>query len=382
MTKLYGVDESEIRKELHRHPELSGEEAETAKRIVGFLEHIPGIAIRKNAGAHGIVAWKRYGKGPMIGFRAELDALPIREKSNQEHRSRNEGKSHACGHDGHMTMLLAMMALLEDQKESRGGVVLHFQSAEETGKGARLMLDSSHMGEVPRVEICFAIHNIPGRDLGKVLYREGSFACASVGARVRIEGRTAHAAHPERAINPLAPALELLDYAQSLPQSEQVDGFALSTPVALIAGEESFGTTPAEALLAITLRAAKTESLEKMMDLFDRRAYDKAEDHEGKIECTFLEYFPATQNAPIQELVRKACHETGLDYEELEAPFRWSEDFGHFAERSPIAMMGLGSGLDQPELHAPNFDFPDALIQKGANLYRELYKSFIESYDA
>lgn len=377
MSNCYGISTSEVRKILHQYPEISGDEQETAARIEIYLSKIEGLRIHKNIGGNGIVAVKKYGPGPAVGFRAELDALPIAEKNDMPHTSRLDGKSHACGHDGHMSMVLELLCQLENSQTQSGSVVLIFQPSEETGEGAAAMVKHIHDQDItiPSMDICFAIHNIPGRALGTVLLRDGAFACASVGVELKLSGRTAHAAHPEDAINPLLIACGLMQFGIDLPKSSTVKGFALCTAISLESGGKTFGTSPGEALLRLTLRADSSKTLEAMCEALEAESRKRAEAAGASTDIAFFEHFPATANTSHSKPAKKAAESIGLHVEDLGDAFRWSEDFAHFDKLCPIFLMGLGSGENQPALHAPNFDFPDDLIPLGAALYHELYKA-------
>ncbi len=377
MSNCYGISISEVRKILHQYPETSGDEKETAARIQTYLQKIEGLSIHDQVGGNGIVAIKKYGPGPALGFRAELDGLPIAEKSEVQHTSKVDGKSHACGHDGHMAMVLELLCMLENSKTKSGTVVLFFQPSEETGEGAAAMVKHIHDHDIaiPSMEICFAIHNIPGRPLGTVLMCEGAFACASVGVQLKLFGKTAHAAHPEDAVNPLLIACALMQFGLDLPKSEDHSGFTLCTAISLESGSKTFGTSPDEALLRLTLRADSSEVLNIMCKAFETECMRKAEAAGAVAEVEFFEHFRATENTRHGQAARQAAENAGLSVEDLDKAFRWSEDFAHFDKLCPIFLIGLGSGIDQPALHAPNFDFPNELIPMGAALYHELYKA-------
>lgn len=377
---IYGKSTIDIRKELHQHPEVSEKEAETAERIAGYLQRIPGIQISSGIGGHGIIASKRYGPGKVIGFRAELDALPIDERNEISYVSQNKGVSHVCGHDGHMAMLLDMLEKLEAEQMERGTAVLFFQPAEETGAGADRMIREIEEGaiEIAIPDLCLGIHNIPGRPIGEVCSKNGVFACGSAGLMARIDGKTAHAAHPEAAVNPLILACELLDYGRGLPAHERVSGFALCTPISLHSGSKTFGTSPPDATLRMTLRAAENASLDGMMDMLRSKAEELTMGAGAELDIDFVEHFPPTVNDAHFDQVKDVCHAIGLDSVVLKQPFRWSEDFAHFSRLCPSFMMGLGSGEEQPALHNPDFDFPDELVGLGGKLYLALYKAFTQ----
>jgi len=376
-THIFGKSITDIRRELHKHPEVSGEEKETARRIAEYLNKIKHMSVTEGIGGHGLVAVKRYGPGKMIGFRAELDALAIEGQHNTEYSSQNPGVSHVCGHDGHMAMVLDLVQKLEHHAEDRGTLVLIFQPAEETGAGANLMVNEwRNHPSLPTPDFCFAFHNIPGKPLGLVCAKNGSFACGSAGMQLHLTGKTAHAAHPEAAINPLTISCDMLRYAMALPQRDDIPGFALCTPISMHSGNETFGTSPPDALLRMTLRAAENNSLDKMMGLLEDHANRTAKAAGAKVELAFTEHFPATVNAPLWKEVKEVCNSLSMQCQNLPESFRWSEDFAHFTRLCPSFMMGLGSGESQPALHNPDFDFPDALIDKGSSLYAALYKAF------
>ena len=373
---LIGQPIKHIRRKLHQNPEVSREERNTAFEIAKYFEEIPGYTILRNIGFHSLVAYKKFGQGPGIGFRAELDGLPIQEESDLEYRSKNPNRSHVCGHDGHMTILLALAKQFEENPPASGTVYFIFQSAEETGEGAKAMVESPDFQEL-EIDFCYSLHNIPGREKGLVVSKTGSFACASVGFTAKIIGKTAHAAHPEDAINPLEAAIELWTQVKSLPENQKIDDFALATSIALHSGEKTFGTSPAHAQLCVTMRAAQTDHLNFMMDQIKAIAKEISNETGAKINIEFQEYFPATENADLLQNIIQACKNAGTPFVAMEEPFRWSEDFAYFSQKCPTLMFGLGSGINQPALHAPNFDFPDDIIETGKNVFYEIFKIHI-----
>lgn len=375
MASVYGKSTTEIRRALHSAPELSGEEVKTSDRIAELLKKIPDMEVHREVGMHGVVGIKRYGEGHAVGFRAELDALPVVQESDADYKSTNEGVSHVCGHDGHMAMVLDLLARLEEAKTDRGTVMVFFQSAEETGQGAREMIkELKEKGDWPELKACFALHNIPGRETGKIYFRKDTFACGSTGVEVDIKGRTAHAAHPEDAINPLFATAKLMQFAAKMPE-QSPEHFSLCTPISLHSGSQTFGTSPAEATLLMTLRSEDKQHLKGMMKAFENEARRLTDKVGAGCEIEFHEYFPPTVNTDFCGEAEKACKSAGLACESLDKPFRWSEDFAHFSKKYPIFLAGIGSGEDQPALHAPDFDFPDELIEKGSAYYAELYKA-------
>jgi amidohydrolase len=365
----------DVRHYLHRHPELSGEEADTSHFLRKYIQkHFPEYRIKNAKGSYGFIATKKFGDGPHVAFRAELDGLPIKEESTIPYKSEMEGKSHTCGHDGHMSILLATFQKLEEENMDRGTASFLFQPAEETGKGAEQMLHDIALSNF-QPDALVALHNIPGEPMGLVLSKPDTFACGSVGFRLHIEGKTAHAAHPEGAVNPLLFSKSILDEVLCLPGKTK--GFSLATPIALHSGLDSFGVSPADATLLVTLRAALSEDLEWLMSEVERMTQAIKEIHGIKAHLNFEEYFPSTPNKHFHSDFEEICSKLNRSFELMEEPFRWSEDFGHYSKRFKTHMFGLGSGLDRAPLHASTFDFPNELIDSGAEIFVEFYKHYL-----
>lgn len=362
-----------LRHHLHRHPETAGEEVETAGVLRSYLrDHLPEFEITSDIGGHGLLAVRRFGPGKTVALRAELDALNIAEAAHDGPRSEIEGKAHLCGHDGHMAMILDAGRKIEASKPEGGTLILIFQPAEETGEGAAAMLEDG-LTERVSPDVLFALHNIPGRPTGKVFGRDGTFAYGSVGLQVEFAGKSAHAAHPENAKNPLLPAAELMKELMSEASSNR-EHHALATPVGLTSTGGALGTSPAHARLMMTLRADSSEALKALMERAEKAAGEISRTTGVDTRCEFVEYFPVTENPAMTEDLREACFKAGVEFEEMGEPFRWSEDFGHYGRHFPAYMFGIGSGEDNAALHAPDYVFPDALIDAGSSVFLELFK--------
>jgi len=199
-----------LRKELHRYPEYSGREKETATRVLKFCSRYePDIVIDK-LGGHGFaLVFKGAHEGKTLMFRAELDALPIDESLEIPHRSLHKEISHKCGHDGHMVILCGLAGLLQQRRPEMGRVVLLFEPAEETGKGAMAVIDDPGFRSVTP-DYVFALHNVPGFPQGSVVVKSNIMAVASLGLFTRLKGDSSHAAYPDQGISPLPPAWPFL----------------------------------------------------------------------------------------------------------------------------------------------------------------------------
>ncbi len=367
-----------LRHACHAQPELSGHEAETAARVRAFLAaYAPAEILDGLGGGHGLAAvfaGDDPAGGPTIVLRAELDALPIQEIGRTAYRSNRTGVAHLCGHDGHLAILCGVAPWLRAHELRRGRVVLLAQPAEETGEGARAVAADPRFQALD-ADWAFALHNLPGYPLGTVLVRDGAFTAGSVGVAIRLMGRTAHAAYPEQGTSPARAMTDLVTGLVTLPIAREARGeLALVTVVHARLGEVTFGTSPGEAEVMATLRADHEPVLAGLRDEAAALAHRIAARDGLAVAVEWVEEFPVTVNdARATAHIVAAAGAAGLSLgSPKESPFRWSEDFGWFTRTIPGAMIGLGAGVDHPPLHAPDFDFPDALIAQGVRLWGAL----------
>jgi amidohydrolase len=368
------VELTEFRRTLHTKPEVSGEEAETAAAIVAELEKLSPARILIKLGGHGVAAVLDSGvAGPTVLFRAELDALPIEELSENPWKSQVQGKGHLCGHDGHMTMLLALGRLLKRKPIVKGRVVLMFQPAEEDGSGARAVVaDPAYADIAP--DWAFAIHNEPGRPFGYVSTRIGLINCASQGLAIRLTGKTSHAANPEDGISPSLAVAELLPALTALGQGGDLDdAFKLATITHVQIGEPSFGISPGEAVIYVTLRTAYDEPMASMVKAARSLVLDAAQKFDLNAAFETCDEFAASINdADATHVAIAAMNAIGIANGDDGLPMRASEDFGVFGWSAKAAMLCLGPGEDHAALHNPDYDFPDDLIPIGAAIFERI----------
>lgn len=362
-----------LRRELHHQPELSGQEEQTALRILSWFESMkPDKTLRGLGGQGCAFVFKGREPGPTVVLRCELDALPIAEENDFEHRSKNRGVSHKCGHDGHMAILAGVGLELAQERPKRGKVVLLYQPAEETGEGARDVLQDERFLKL-EPDWVFALHNLPGYPLGDVLVKEGSFLCGSAGLRVRVAGRSSHASHPEDAQSPW-PILGALPDDLSVLHLSQ-GGFNLSTVTHVRMGEPTFGITPGEGELRATLRAADNDTLTRLRAEAERLVHEKFTGLPLNYELSWHEEFAALNNSEeAVAAIRRAAESCGRNVREFEDVQRWSEDFSEFTARYKGAMFGLGAGEDATSVHSPSYDFPDELLPIGKELMLALVR--------
>ena len=367
-----------LRKEIHKNPELSGKEVNTAHKIAEMLRTTAPTKIIENIGGYGLAAIYGSDNSTTILIRCELDALPIKEINDFEHRSTIDEISHKCGHDGHMTILLGLANSLDQLDHNRGRIVLLFQPAEENGEGAKAVLADPKF-EMIRPNYVIALHNIPGESKDHVLCKVGSFTPAVQSIIIHLDGKTSHAAEPENGINPALAISEIIQKVLQLQKPENQKDFAVVTPIQLEMGEEAYGISAGHGIVRLTLRTWDNITMKKLANEVELIAKDSANNHKLKIEIEWTQFFASTQNnEQVTQVIRHAANENGLKYIEKEHPFKWGEDFGLFTEKFKGAMFGLGAGENTPALHNPDYDFPDDIIPTGINMFKSIITQLLK----
>lgn len=367
-----------VRQYLHHYPELSGEEYKTAEYIAEQLRSLSPTQLYEGIAKTGVaVVFDSGNVGKTLLFRCELDALPIEETHEADYCSRHHGVSHQCGHDGHMAIILQLAKQIAAAPPKRGRVVLLFQPAEETGEGARAVVADPQFAAI-RADECFALHNLPDYPLGQVMIRQGTFNCASRGMTIRLLGRTAHAAYPETGISPQMAVATLLQDLNHIAQSLKVDELAMITVVHCHMGEQAFGTSPAEACVMATLRTESNEVMQQLIEACTHLAESVAKQYRLNHDIEWADIFDASVNDEgcVNQVVA-AAEKTGNAVQWIDEPFRWSEDFGALSATSRGAMFALGAGEGKPQIHNPDYRFPDDLIAQGSALFFEIYQQLL-----
>jgi amidohydrolase len=371
----------ELRRRLHSVPECAHHETETAALVAHELAQRHPSRVVRGLGGTGVAAiWEGLEPGPTVLLRAELDALPLEEGTSVPHRSTRPGAHHACGHDGHMAVLVGVADHLATSRPRRGRAVLLFQPAEETGEGAARVLADPAFAEL-EPDWAFAIHNLPGFPEGRVLIRDGCFAAGSAGLVVRLRGRTSHAAHPELGRSPAGAAARLTLDLEGLSRPEASNApLTLCTVIHARVGSPAFGTTPGDAEVMATVRSDDADTLMTLRARCEELARAHASSSGLELQLEWREVFPTTVNHPeAVGRVAAAAHAAGLAVERVDRPFRWSEDFGHLTAGRRGALVGVGAGEDHAPLHAPDYDFPDRLLDRSVALWSALLLDLLGS---
>ena len=368
------------RRELHRWPELSGQEAKTARRVEAALAASGPDRIVTMLGGHGVAAlYEGRAAGPTVMLRAELDGLPIDEIGDVPHRSQNAGRGHLCGHDGHMATLVAVARVLARERPRRGRVVLLFQPAEENGAGAAAVLADPRFAEFAP-DWAFALHNLPGLPLGRVALADGPVNCASRGMRIALMGRTAHASLPEHGISPMTAVASLMPGLTALGAGGPLSGhYRLVTITHAWLGAPAFGIAPGQAEVWATLRTLTDAGMDGLCAEAECLARDTAAGAGVGVEIGYADVFVHCENdQDAVEQLRDALAAERVPLEPGELPMRASEDFGRFGKIARSAMFFLGAGEKHASLHNPDYDYPDELIGIGARVFVRTLRQLLD----
>lgn len=369
----------ELRQKLHKFPELSGNEYNTARLIKRVLLKYKPDQIIENLGGNGLAAIF-HGKeaGPAVLFRCDMDALPICETNQFRYKSSKGSIAHKCGHDGHMAIMLGVAEAIYNDPPQKGSLILLFQPSEENGQGANNVLNDKKFQSI-RPDFVFALHNLPGYAEGSIILRKGVFAAASKGMINRLYGKTSHAGEPE---NGNSPALAMTDIVRGLtflPQTDSFEDFTLVTVIHSKLGGIAFGTSPGYAEVMATLRTYSNRDMESLSDKSIKLVNSHGAGYSLRVEINWTEEFPATvNNDEALDAIEQAAKQKKMQTIFIEEPLRWSEDFSNFTLKYPGALFGLGSGINHPQLHNPDYDFPENILDKGIEIYYELYRHYLK----
>lgn len=371
-----------IRRDIHAHPELAFQEQRTSVLVTEHLERL-GIEVYRGIAGTGVVGKLTSGQGGgAIGLRADMDALPLRELNTFEHRSRHEGRMHACGHDGHTAMLLGAAELLAARRNAgsfRGTVYLIFQPAEEHEGGARVMVEEGLFDRFP-MEAVFGMHNWPGLPAGSLAVKSGPVMAGADRFEIVISGRGGHAAMPHLGSDTVLAGAALIQSLQSLVSrvTDPLEPVVIS--VTRFQAGNADNILPETAVLGGTVRTFRPE-LQAQVEAGIARTCKAIEmAHEVSVRFVFSRGYPPTINAeaPVA-LCRKVASEVALGgtvHHDL-PPSMGAEDFAYLSARVPgcYVWLGNGSGEGNCMLHSPHYDFNDALIPVGMRYWLRLVET-------
>ena len=369
-----------IRRHLHQHPELGLSEFATSDFIAGKLEAM-GYQVTRGLATTGLVATLRNGSGERsIGIRADIDALPILEETGLPYAS-TTGVMHACGHDGHTTMLLGAAKRLAERKNFDGIIHLIFQPAEENFGGAKLMIDDGLFDRFP-CDAVFALHNDPGLPLGEVFVREGPVMAAVDECRIVVNGRGGHGAEPQETADPIVAGASIIMALQTVVSRNlhPLDS-AVVTVGAFHAGQAS-NVIPERAEMLLTIRSFDPGVRNTLESRIRAVAEGQAASYGMSVTIDYQRgYEPTVNHVAETEFVREiAGRVVGKDrVHDVPRPMMGSEDFAYMLAERPGSYFFLGTRRTEkdPPLHHPRFDFNDDALPIGASLWVELAEGWL-----
>ena len=374
------IDEAyyrELRHKFHTIPELAYSEFETSDLIAEELDRY-GIDYRRGLGGTGIVAWIDKGKSERsIALRADIDALPIEEESGVEYISKNSGIMHACGHDGHITMLLAAASYIKESVDFNGRVYFIFQPAEEGGAGARKMIEDGLFDEF-KIDRIYGMHNRPQAPFGEFLIKKGPVMSSVDIWNIEITGKSGHSSQPHLAVNPIVVASHIVQAIKSITSQDIDPSQAHVITVAKINSGTAFNVIPERCTIEGSVRAFDESVQDMIEDRINSISKGISSAFGADVKVEYKRMYPATVNSVTDCAVKaaesiKECKKITDDFPSSMG----SEDFSFYLQRCEGCYIWIGSatdGRDITPLHSSKYDFDDRLIPIGVEYWVELAK--------
>lgn len=368
------------RQDLHAHPETAFEEHRTSDFVAQKLEEF-GIEVVRGLAKTGVVGILK-GKGDSskaIGLRADMDALDIHEQTNLPYQSKNPGKMHACGHDGHVTMLLGAAKYLSQTRDFDGTAYFIFQPAEENEGGGRVMVEEGLFEKFP-MEAVYGMHNRPGMPVGKISSRPGPIMAALDTFEIRLTGRGAHAAQPHNSIDTIVVASEMVSSLQTIASRIVDTREPVVVTVTQIHAGDAWNVIPEDAVIRGTVRSFHSDVQDIAEERIARIAKGVCSAHGAECEVRYERRYPPTINSE-KEAARTAKVASALVGEENVIhdlpPTMGSEDFAFMLQVKPGSYIQIGAGDCRANLHNPNYDFNDEVLPLGARYWVQLVEDLL-----
>jgi amidohydrolase len=372
------------RRDLHAHPELSLQEVRTSGivqaklREFGVDEVITGLA---RTGVIGVIRGRGGDSGRAIGLRADMDALPIEEATGVDYASRTPGVMHACGHDGHTTMLLGAAKYLAETRNFDGTVYVIFQPAEENLGGGEIMVREGLFDRCPMRQV-FGMHNWPAVPAGTFLWREGPIMAAVANIEITVTGKGSHGAHPDQGIDPIVVAAQIVTALQTIVARGIEPAEAGVVTIGHINGGHTYNVIPETVRMKGTARWFKPEIGDRLEAGVRSLASGIAASFGAQAEVEFSRAYPATVNDPeatrlTLDAARAVAGEQRV--EPMRNPTMGGEDFAFMlrAKQGSYIMLGGGRGKADPMLHHPRYDFNDEILPVGASYWATLAEQLL-----
>ena len=367
---------TEWRRDLHAHPETAFEEHRTSAFVADKLKSF-GIEVHQGLAGTGVVGVLRgRGDGRHIGLRADMDALDITERTNLPYRSRNPGKMHACGHDGHTTMLLGAARYLAAKRDFSGTVYFVFQPAEENEGGGRRMVEEGLFDRFP-MEAVYGLHNWPGMPVGTVAAQAGPMMAAYDIFEITLTGRGGHAAKPHQGTDAIVAGSHLVQALQTIA-SRNVDPLdAVVVSVTQIHGGDTWNVVPEEVILRGTARSFEAAVQDLTETAIRRIAAGVAATYGVSVDVRYERRYPPTINSEKQSEIAAAAAAAVVGESRVARsvkPCMGAEDFAFMLQQRPGSYIWLGAGEDSANLHSPHYDFNDEILPIGVSYWASLVR--------
>ena len=373
-----------IRRDIHAHPELAFNELRTAELVARELTRY-GLEVHCGLAGTGVIGVLRKGSGTRaIGLRADMDALPLQEKNDFPHRSRDPGRMHACGHDGHTTILLGAARYLAEHRDDLdfdGTVYFIFQPAEESEGGAAVMIADGLFDRFP-MEAVFGLHNWPGIPVGEMAVRPGPVMAGSCTFEVSVRGHGCHAAMPHQGVDTLVVSSQLVLALQTVVARNLHPCESAVVSVTQIHAGEAWNIIPDDAVLRGTIRSFNAETQELVERAVERLCTGIASAFGAQISVRFDHRYPPTVNSVAQSEVCRQVATALLGPDKVrtnELPSMGAEDFAYMLREKPgcYVWLGNGPGTGGCTLHNPHYDFNDEILPLGVNYWVRLVSAVL-----
>ena len=369
------------RRQLHKHPELKFEEFDTAALVAKRLNSL-GYQVTTGIAVTGVVGLLDTGRpGPVIGLRADMDALPITEANDFEHKSQRPGCMHACGHDGHTaTMLLAAELIMEARDSLCGMVKILFQPGEEGGNGADVMIKEGVL-ENPKVDAIFGYHNRPGFDAGLVFAKAGPAMAGSDTYAVTLIGKSGHAAMPHLAIDPIYLGACLVQQLQGIAGRVKSPLQSGVITVSSFEASSSANVIPGEARLLLNIRNDRPDTREQLVGRLDALIAGICAPYDATYRLEHIHHVPPLINDAswTKRLIDAAFqHQVSEQIKQIDyMPTMGSEDFAFYLEQVPGCFFFVGNGVDSAYLHNSHYEFNDNILASAAKTFLAITKEML-----
>ena len=383
----FHADMTAWRHDLHRHPELALQETRTSAAVQQHLRSFGVDEVHAGLAGTGVVGVIRgahpapEGAARAIGLRADMDALPIHEETGAEWASQTPGVMHACGHDGHTTMLLGAARYLAETRNFAGTVYVIFQPAEENKGGGQMMVDQGLFEQFPMQQV-YGLHNWPAVPAGMFQWRDGPIMAAVANIEITVTGRGAHGAQPHTGIDPIVVSAAIVQALQSIVARNVEPAQSGVVTIGSIQGGHIYNVIPETVRMLGTARWFDPAVGDILETRLRRLAASIAEGFGAEAEVVFDRTYPATVNDPAaMALARRAAESVGgaAGIEHMERPTMGGEDFSFMlnAKQGAYIMLGAGRGAGDAMVHHPKYDFNDAILPVGASYWATLAEQLL-----